>query len=425
MRPVRDRKRPRRTPGYVDTAVVALSLSDDDEPDTAKSDTDADYADRPDKKRARKSTHKRQTINSRESSIPPPKLPPVITRLTVNTSPPRRVRQARAEKTVQQKFTKLIKPYELKGNRFGKTMDVTGFDGEVALQKPIKLKMLIPGPPNQYVDVAIDFSQLSMHCKVAISATYRNATSSGQNGAIANMTGFLSFSGEIRNRVYGFLFCPPGAANTVDFLQRLGFERSGQFLRTCKQVQLEGSGLLYGENKFTFGRECEKRGQFYEREWSEIGYQDAYRFLYTIGPTNISFLRKIQFSFQDATSTTCPNVTTNQRRCVNDPYLLQSLKLLGKHGKLTNIKLHYEGRRTLLPKDRKFVKALKQIQADHVVFGEIQRMALAGSGSLGKVKNSLTLDIWEAMTRNIPAGSVYYVDDSGAVVCKGPQQAVP
>ena len=421
-RPVRERKRPRPIPGFIDSSIVALS--DDDGPNNQNSDTDADYGDRPLRKKARKGSDQRRIMQSRKSSTPPPELVPVITRLTADAFPPSQANQLHSsapEKTVQQKFEELVKLGGSNGNGIGNKMNVTGFDGEMALNKPLQLKVLVPGSANELVDVAIDFSQLPMHCNIAIWATHLkslglwgdaslqpessslpNSTSSSGDEAIANTTSFLSLSGEIRNRIYHFLFTPPHATSrekTVDFTRRSGFTRSGQFLRTCKQIQLEGSGYLYGKNHFTFGRECNKRGNYYEKEWSEVGYQDVHRFLHMIGPANIGLLRRVTFFFLDGTSVSCPDMTTEQRRCVNDPHLLQSLKLLGKHGKLTHINLHYGGRRKLLPKDRKFLKALKKVKADDVRFGDSLGIGFVRPGKLRRVKDSLVSEIWTSMTR--------------------------
>ncbi|KAE9962300.1 hypothetical protein BLS_000515 [Venturia inaequalis] len=77
------------------------------------------------------------------------------------------------------------------------------------------------------------------------------------------MIGFLDLPGELRNRIYRFLFVEEDA-----FIFNRPWESShqhaGQFnktsaaaqmLRTCKQVYSEGVTILYGENKFAVGFE--------------------------------------------------------------------------------------------------------------------------------------------------------------------------
>jgi len=75
---------------------------------------------------------------------------------------------------------------------------------------------------------------------------------------------------ELRLRVYRLLFTTKGWTIVGN---RQDFSRSAQLLRTCKLVHSEGRAVLYGENKFQFRREHNIRGQFFERQWNDIGYE--------------------------------------------------------------------------------------------------------------------------------------------------------
>ncbi|MCJ1228709.1 hypothetical protein MMC12_005370 [Toensbergia leucococca] len=211
--------------------------------------------------------------------------------------------------------------------------------------------------------------------------------------------GFMSLSGELRNRVYRLVF----TGEHVNFLSRQGFCRSGSLLRTCKQVYQEGRTILYAENYFIFQRDFDKRGQFFERYWSDVGYKDILRFLQMIGPSNIGLLQDIGIAFDDGTPTSCPGTTPDERRYVNDDHCIAVLKLLAKHGNLKKIKMGFYGRRQLYRTDTKFIRAISEVKAEEVVYGH-PRAGLPGaglwsSGYDGKTQTSIKAELTKAMTR--------------------------
>ena len=77
---------------------------------------------------------------------------------------------------------------------------------------------------------------------------------------------------ELRNEVYRMVF---KVEKKIDFVEATNMHRSSAFLRTCKQINAEGSSVLYGSNQFYFGRNKEMRRPFWNQERKEIGYKDV------------------------------------------------------------------------------------------------------------------------------------------------------
>lgn len=133
-----------------------------------------------------------------------------------------------------------------------------------------------------------------------------------------HQTGFSDLPPEIRNRIYRMVFVTNAP---IEFQTRKDFSRSAAFLRTCNLVHEEGREILYGENTFCFARSEYKRGKFWERTWTEIGYKDVRRFFETIGPINIGMLKYVSFILTDVSRSAAPDLNWDQRRFVHDRVL--------------------------------------------------------------------------------------------------------
>ena len=172
--------------------------------------------------------------------------------------------------------------------------------------------------------------------------------------------GFLGLPAELRNKIYRLLFVIPGGVET-DFIRKDNLSRSAGFLSTCKQIHQEGSSVLYGENRFHFGRVSYGRGKFYEKEWAEIGYKDLKRFLVAIGPRNVSQISSIILRLEDGTPSGNPGLSHQERRFINDSHLQSCLRQLGNQGKLKSLELEVGGRSILTEAADKFLAALETI----------------------------------------------------------------
>ena len=177
--------------------------------------------------------------------------------------------------------------------------------------------------------------------------------------------GFLSLSGEIRNRIYRLIL----KGEPVHFIDGTNFERSGSLLRTCKQIYTEARLILYRENEFIFERDSQKCGVFWQPIRTEIGYSNVRRFLEMIGPVNIGLIQFVGFAFDDALPSSAPDKNNEGRRYANDCHCLYALKLLAKHGKLQRVVIGLYGRREISSsKDTEFLNALRAVPAASVVF---------------------------------------------------------
>lgn len=192
-----------------------------------------------------------------------------------------------------------------------------------------------------------------------------NATSSrSNNGTVATTkqrvlrsTGFLKIPAELRDKIYRSLLLRD---EPVDFDKRTGFGgRSVAFLRTCKTIQDEGTDILYGEHSFHFARTPQYRGKFFEKDWSEIAYQDVRRFLEMIGPVNISKMKYLSFTMTDGPGR-FPNV--DHPRFVNDPTMHHILRLIGRNATLTRFGFLFSGRSKVTNSDFHFLNAFTDIK---------------------------------------------------------------
>ena len=93
------------------------------------------------------------------------------------------------------------------------------------------------------------------------------------------------------------------------------------------------------------------------------------RFLEGIGPINITLLRDVGISFDDATPSQAPDTPIYFRRYVNDMHLRYSIQLLAKHSQLNYLKLEFLGRRRLSYYDYEILAALRKVKANRVDFG--------------------------------------------------------
>jgi len=118
---------------------------------------------------------------------------------------------------------------------------------------------------------------------------------------------------------------------------------------------------MYGENAFHFSRSSKTRGTYFESDWREIGFKDVRRFFNDIND-NVSFMKYISFSLDDAAPSATPYLEEEQRRCVNDPILHHIFKLIGSHTVLTKFAIAFHIRRTIVNSDYVFLKALSSIK---------------------------------------------------------------
>ncbi|KAF2687838.1 hypothetical protein K458DRAFT_295282 [Lentithecium fluviatile CBS 122367] len=183
--------------------------------------------------------------------------------------------------------------------------------------------------------------------------------------------GFADLPPELRNKVYRHLFVhdfkvsfPPGDSDVS--LGRRSLCWSAQFLSTCRLVHSEGCSVLYGENTFLFDRNKQTRGPFWEAVPKEIGYTDVRRFLKTIGPENLAYLRDVHICLEDAAPSSTPYLDHESRRYVNDEHLIDCLRIL-RGAKLRKVYLTFGGRRNLYRADVKILGYLEQIKADEIL----------------------------------------------------------
>lgn len=214
--------------------------------------------------------------------------------------------------------------------------------------------------------------------------------------------GWSTFPAEIRNRIYRLLFVQD---RPFKFYAPLNFDCSSQFLRTCKQVHSEGREILYSENSFIFSRNTHLRGPYWEYIQMEIGFKDVRLFLTSIGNRSLSLLREVTFICEDTKPSGGMDLNNEERRFVNDPNLLECMRMIGRHGKLRKIQFCFQGRKRLQNTDDRFLVALKGIKADeakvvpnpHMLEYAVSPAAFADCES--KVASPLKTAIEKALTR--------------------------
>ena len=184
-------------------------------------------------------------------------------------------------------------------------------------------------------------------------------------------TGFLDLPAELRTRIYPDIFVEQkpdytGAQKAICFIHNED-TYSAQFLRTCRLVYEEGRPFLYGDNRFEFRRNQASRGQFWRKQWKEIGYKDVRRFLETIGPVNMSYINNISFILSDATPSTTPYLTTAERRFVNDATLHHIFEMIGRTTVLQELRVTCDARRFISLLDYHFLRYVTMIKCHSLV----------------------------------------------------------
>lgn len=186
------------------------------------------------------------------------------------------------------------------------------------------------------------------------------ATSLISDNAASDEANFLSLPRELRDKIYKLVLAAPSA---IVFHRRENFKRSAQMLRTCKTVAEEGARVLYGMNAFHFERTAERRGTYYDLEWKEVGFKDVRRFLRDIGPTNISYMRYISFTLDEAAAYLTPYVASYlERLFVNDAVLQEIFRMIGKNTVLNKLAIEFCSRAQVTAKDFHFLRALGEMK---------------------------------------------------------------
>jgi len=163
-------------------------------------------------------------------------------------------------------------------------------------------------------------------------------------------------------------------------------------------VYEEARQFLYGEHEFCFVRCDEKRGDYWQPEWEEVGWKDVRRFLATIGPRNIAELRNIKFEFRDATGK-----EYRTGRFASDDHLLEAFKLLARHSALQKITLDIHGKAAISEDNDRFLRNLGLIQADEIkIEREEMQIRHYYHNNLGgaKIRSDVGKKLKEKMTRS-------------------------
>ncbi|CAD6574060.1 MAG: hypothetical protein ASARMPRED_006449 [Alectoria sarmentosa] len=180
--------------------------------------------------------------------------------------------------------------------------------------------------------------------------------------------GFEKLPGEIRNKIYALVFKKQAP---IDFMNRNGFARSAAFLRVNKVVYNEARVFIYSENRFLFGHNHAKTGDYFDPVWFELGWTHIRRFLTDIGTENTSLIQNVGISFYDASQAGNPDTTMNQRRYTYNKDLLWILDHLSLYGKILKLKIGFSGRRNvrMSSRDSDFLNALKGVKTDKLDIG--------------------------------------------------------
>lgn len=102
-------------------------------------------------------------------------------------------------------------------------------------------------------------------------------------------------------------------------MNRNGFARSAAFLRVNKVVYNEARVFIYSENRFLFGHNHAKSGDYFDPVWFELGWTHIRRFFTDIGTENTSLIQNVGISFYDASQAGNPGMLPLQQ---SDPFLL-------------------------------------------------------------------------------------------------------
>ena len=212
---------------------------------------------------------------------------------------------------------------------------------------PITLQIEIPAAGLQSSKPAARSShtryagQDSDTIEVSASKYHTTQSASTSSSGHARFAGFLDLPAELRNDIYERIFVD---ADPFTFRHPSNFQHSAAFLRTCRQVQQEGIGYLYSENKFIFERRTARHGSYWQSDWNEVGFKPMRKFLKSIGPLNLSLIRRASLQLEDAMPCLNPGMhSADDRRFVNDDTLMSCLRQLADHGRLQELELHFYG----------------------------------------------------------------------------------
>lgn len=122
---------------------------------------------------------------------------------------------------------------------------------------------------------------------------------------------FFDLPGEIRNIIYRFVFRRKKTLNSD-----LG--SSLALLRTCKQVHIEGRGILYGGKCFIFGPRTVSVGAIQDLQQVLMGYWLPMHFFSRIGAANVGLLRHLSLILEDLSLEHTMDMTHDQRKFASD-----------------------------------------------------------------------------------------------------------
>lgn len=393
---------------FLDSSTIVVESSDSD---LTSSESDVPAAKKDNKrKRPSSSSHVEGSIElsspvkgrkraRRASSTPPPALSPAISPLQSRASTPR---------TTTDELNTTTLPTKAATSGISNTTLQLTFNVPQGHKGPFEVHINLASLPG--LATTGTTTQLSTAVKTATADMKPKSPINPFKFLLASVpepgTGFNSLPAELRNRIYRLLF----VGEPFEFRTGKNFSRSAAFLRTSKRIYEEGRTVLYGENDFCFQRQHNPRGNFYDASWKEVGYKDVRRFFEMIGTVNISLIRSVKIDFDDGAPSTSPGSTVEQRRFLNDPHLIHTLKLLGKHGELDYIKMGFYGRRYMYMSDKKFLDILRDIKSNKVEFGharfqdpesrsEVSYFRVSSNWP-GKIGTVIMIDLKENMLRD-------------------------
>lgn len=193
------------------------------------------------------------------------------------------------------------------------------------------------------------------------STAIRTTSTSSSNGK----TGFLDLAPELRNVIYRQVLV---SDQDVQFPTGSPYQKNPTFpaalLATCRQIELEASQILYGDQAVQLSRDHRERGTFFDRDWREIGYLDGRLFLQRIGPRNIGNIRSLTLVLADGKED--KEDYSHKHRAVNDDNLIAIMKLLAKHGRLQSLHVRLQVRKSITKDDERFLVNLHAMRADEV-----------------------------------------------------------
>lgn len=242
-------------------------------------------------------------------------------------------------------------------------------------------------------------ARLSPESEFTTSVSITSDKRQNTQGQVQERAGFLSLPPELRNDVYRMLFVLP-SNERFNIGRPSNFCRSAAFLRTCRQVHEEARPFLYSMNKFLFQRNTSPRIARWTSVLQEVGFKDLRFFLKSIGPANLSLIRRVNFLFEDAVPSLNPDLTSaEERRFVYDNHLMAGLNLLADYAQLQHVDIAFYGRKQLCKTDVRFIEHMKDVKADIVHF---THHPIWGSSPHPRIDHGLKTILHKSMTRAVP-----------------------